>query len=90
MKRAVLAAAAMVIAGAALAANVGVSVSVGQPGFYGRIDINGMPPPRLVYREPIVVEPVGRYAAMITISPRPSACSVTAITETCACRRCEK
>ena len=58
MKRALIAVAAMACAGAALAADVGVSVSVGQPGFYGRIDIGSMPPPRLVYREPIIVAPV--------------------------------
>ena len=40
----------------ALAADVGVSVSIGQPGFYGRIDIGDYPPPRLIYRHPIIVE----------------------------------
>lgn len=39
----------------ALAADVGVSVSIGQPGFYGRIDIGGYPPPRILYREPRVM-----------------------------------
>ena len=34
----------------ALAANVGVSISIGQPGFYGQIDIGGYPPPRVIYR----------------------------------------
>jgi hypothetical protein len=42
----------------ALAANVGVSVNVGQPGFYGRIDIGDFPPPRLLYPEPVIVQPV--------------------------------
>jgi uncharacterized protein YcfJ len=39
----------------------GVSVSVGEPGFFGRIDVGGLPPPRLIYSQPIVVErePVG-------------------------------
>ncbi|MBA3591029.1 hypothetical protein [Methylibium sp.] len=38
------------------AADVGVSVSIGQPGFYGRIDVgNGYPPPRVIYAEPVVV-----------------------------------
>jgi uncharacterized protein YcfJ len=42
----------------ALATDYGVSVAVGQPGFYGRIDIGGVPqPPRLVYAQPIVVYP---------------------------------
>jgi len=40
------------------AADVGVSVSIGQPGFYGRIDIGGYPPPQLIYRQPIIVERV--------------------------------
>jgi uncharacterized protein YcfJ len=49
--------AAMVMSTTALAQNVGVSVNVGQPNYYGRIDIGNVPqPPRLVYSEPIVVE----------------------------------
>ena len=44
----------------ALAADVGVSISVGQPGFYGRIDIGDYPQPYLVYPEPIIIHrPVG-------------------------------
>jgi len=45
--------------GSALAADVGVSISVGQPGFYGRIDIGDYPypQPRLIYRNPIIVYP---------------------------------
>ena len=39
------------------AADVGVSVSVGQPGFYGRIDIGNFPQPRLVYPQPVVIMP---------------------------------
>jgi len=52
--------AVLVIAGAApaLAADVGVSVTVGQPGFYGRIDVGNFPPPVLVYPEPVVIQPV--------------------------------
>jgi hypothetical protein len=42
----------------ARAADVGVSVSVGDSGFYGRIDIGTVPnPPAVVYRSPVVVEP---------------------------------
>ncbi|MGV1098566.1 hypothetical protein ACUUL3_04050 [Thiovibrio sp. JS02] len=40
------------------AADVGVSISIGQPGFYGRLDIGGYPQPRVIYREPIIVERV--------------------------------
>jgi len=44
MNRFVFAAAAAVTA-PALAADVGVSVQVGEPGFYGRIDIGNVPQP---------------------------------------------
>jgi len=40
----------------ARAADVGVSVSIGQPGFYGRIDIGNRPPPVLVYPQPVVIQ----------------------------------
>lgn len=57
MKRFFLAALLAVSAVApALAADVGVSVTVGQPGFYGRIDIgNGYPQPRVIHAEPVIV-----------------------------------
>ena len=42
----------------AFAANVGVSVSVGQPGFYGQINISNYPPPQVIYRQPRMVERV--------------------------------
>lgn len=35
--------------------DVGVSVQIGQPGFYGRIDIGDAPRPRLIYAEPVVI-----------------------------------
>lgn len=47
----------IVAAVSAQAADVGVSVSIGQPGFYGHIDIGNYPQPRLVYPKPIVVQP---------------------------------
>jgi len=40
------------------ASDVGVSVSIGQPGFYGRLDIGDYPQPRLLYPQPIIVERV--------------------------------
>jgi hypothetical protein len=39
-----------------LAANVGVSVSGGQPGFYGLLDIGNFPPQQVIYRQPKVVK----------------------------------
>ena len=41
----------------AMAADVGVSISVGQPGFYGRIDIGNVPPPVLMYPQPVIIQP---------------------------------
>jgi len=40
----------------ALAADVGVSVSVGQPGFYGQIDIGNVSRPQVVYAQPVWVQ----------------------------------
>lgn len=57
IKNVLLAATVAVAAAAtpALAADVGVSVSIGQPGFYGRIDIGDYPQPYLIYPEPIII-----------------------------------
>ncbi len=49
---------AMLCAAAPAAAGdvgVGVSITVDQPGLYGRIDIGNVPPPRLIYARPVVV-----------------------------------
>lgn len=65
MKRFLCALVAMVAAATATtpanAADVGVSVQLGEPGFYGRIDLGDAPRPQLVYPEPIVIQraPVG-------------------------------
>ncbi|HEU4622957.1 MAG TPA: hypothetical protein VFS42_12110 [Burkholderiaceae bacterium] len=55
--RAVLGLATALVAAPVFATDVGVSVSVGQPGFYGRIDIGNYPQPALIYPQPIVVQP---------------------------------
>lgn len=52
-------------------AQVGVSVSVGQPGFYGRLDIGDFPPPALIYRQPMTVMPVGPGAAPVYLRVPP-------------------
>lgn len=51
-----LALAAVVFQSAALAADVGVSISVSEPGFYGRIDLGRAPAPLLIYPQPIIIE----------------------------------
>jgi hypothetical protein len=58
MKRILMAAAFAVttISTPVLAADVGVSVSIGQPGFYGQLDIGNFPPPQVIYRQPKVIE----------------------------------
>lgn len=40
----------------ARAADVGVSINIGQPGFYGRLDIGDYPPPQVIYRQPVIIE----------------------------------
>ncbi|KQY81655.1 hypothetical protein [Pelomonas sp. Root1444] len=56
MKKIILAATALLLAGAAQATDVGVSVQVGQPGFYGRIDIGNVAPPPVVVAQPVWVQ----------------------------------
>lgn len=57
MKRFVLALALAAITGPALA-EAGVSIEVGHPGFYGRVDIGGFPEPRLIFPEPVIIHHV--------------------------------
>ena len=56
MKKIALALGAMLLAGAAHATDVGVSIQVGQPGFYGRIDIGNTAPPPVVVAQPVWVQ----------------------------------
>ena len=73
MKRFLFAIAAMIAIGniPAFAADVGVSISIGQPGFYGQIDIGGYPPPQVIYRQPRVVErvPMDRPPIYLRVPP---------------------
>lgn len=59
MKR-FLIAVAVISAALVAPANAAVSVSIGQPGFFGRIDIGDYPypQPRVIYRQPRVIERV--------------------------------
>ena len=58
MKRFLVAAAiaAAAISTPSLAADVGVSLNIGQPGFYGQIDIGDYPQPQVIYRRPMIIE----------------------------------
>jgi hypothetical protein len=57
MKR-LLCAAVLAAVAAPATAEVGVSVTVGHPGFYGRIDIGGFPAPPLLFPRPVIIERV--------------------------------
>jgi len=61
MKTIILAAGLLVMSASALAADVGVSISVNQPGLYGRIDIGDAPRPRLIYAQPVIVQRPPQY-----------------------------
>ncbi|MDD4880712.1 MAG: hypothetical protein PHR30_11730 [Gallionellaceae bacterium] len=71
MKRFIFAAALAVATAPALAADVGVSISVGQPGFYGQLDIGGFPHPQLIYAQPLIVErmPMHRPPIYLRVPP---------------------
>ena len=73
MKRFLIAAAiAVTVTTPALAADVGVSISIGQPGFYGRLDIGDFPPPQLIYPQPVIITPgvpVGRPPLYLHVPP---------------------
>lgn len=65
---------AIVVAGASVparAADVGVSVSLGQPGFYGRIDIGDYPRPKVLYSQPRMIRrgPSGRPPIYLHVPP---------------------
>ena len=66
-----LAAVATTVAIPALAADVGISISVGQPGFYGQLDIGGFPPPQLIYPQPVIIErgPMERPPIYLRVPP---------------------
>lgn len=56
MKAKLIAASLLALSTSAFATDVGVSVTIGQPGFYGRLDIGDYPRPQLIYAEPILVQ----------------------------------
>lgn len=72
MKRLLIAAGmAAALSTSAFATDVGVSVSIGQPGFYGRLDIGGFPAPALLYPQPVMIQPVpmGRPPIYLRVPP---------------------
>lgn len=61
MKR-LLCAALLATASAPLWAGIGVSVNIGDPGFYGQLDLGGAPPPQLLYSQPMIIQQPSGYA----------------------------
>jgi hypothetical protein len=55
MNRALYVALLSAFAAPALSADVSVSISIGQPGFYGQIDIGNIPAPPVIYAQPVVI-----------------------------------
>lgn len=59
MKRTIiLAALGAAMVPAIAAAQVGVSVNIGQPGFYGQINIGDFPQPQVLYSQPVIIDHV--------------------------------
>ncbi len=55
MKKILFAALMTVTAAPAFAVDVGISLTIGQPGFYGRIDIGGFSQPQLIFPSPVII-----------------------------------
>jgi hypothetical protein len=60
----------------AFAGDVGVSISVGQPGFYGQINIGNVPSPQLVYPQPVVIQPAPEFVSAAQV---PAFCTCLAM-----------
>lgn len=52
-------------------ADVAVSIRIGEPGFYGRLDIGGYERPRLINSRPVIVTRGYRYAAPVYVRVPP-------------------
>ena len=67
----ILGAVALVSLNAAAQTNVGISISVAQPGVYGRIDIGNFPPPPVVVAQPIIITsaPVQQRPVYLYVPP---------------------
>jgi hypothetical protein len=55
MKRILLICALGIASVSAMAQDVGVSIRIGDPNFYGRIDIGNAPRPQVIYTNPVII-----------------------------------
>jgi hypothetical protein len=61
MKKILLATALATLCARAFAGDVAVSINVGEPGFFGQIDIGNVPRPPVLYARPVVIERAPEY-----------------------------
>jgi hypothetical protein len=52
-----------ILAGPACAADVGISINIGEPGFYGQLNIGDFPQPSVIYSQPVLIERTSGYAS---------------------------
>ncbi len=71
MKKILFAALMAVTAAPAFAVDVGISLTIGQPGFYGRIDIGDFPQPQLIFPKPVIILQAGVVRAPIYLNVPP-------------------
>jgi hypothetical protein len=73
MNKKLLAICTLALAGPAFAADVGVSVSISQPGVYGRIDIGRFPQPQVVVAQPVIIQRpvVVQQPQVVVVQPEP-------------------
>jgi hypothetical protein len=57
MKKLLVSLLAAAAAAPAIAADIGVSIEIAQPGVYGRIDVGRFPQPRVILPQPVIIEP---------------------------------
>lgn len=61
-------AAALALAAVPAFAQVGVSVGIGEPGFYGQLNIgNGYPAPQVINPQPVVIQPAPEYVGVAPV-----------------------
>ena len=53
----------MICAGQVIGGDVGVSITVGQPGFFGQITLGNFPQPQLVYSQPVVIRQAPEFVS---------------------------
>jgi hypothetical protein len=62
MRKLILGIASAAVATVSMAGDIGISLNIGEPGFFGQINIGGIPqPPPLVYAQPVTVTHVPGY-----------------------------